>query len=294
MAFLRERNGAWCPEKVIAFVGVLLPAFWIGYRFWTDDLGARPVTEVIHFTGDWTVRILWLTLAVSPMARIFRAGRLLGARRILGVASFTYAFCHLSLYTLDQKFNFVTVATEIALRFYLTIGFVALLGLATLAATSTDAMVRRLGGPRWAWLHKLCYPVAALAQIHFLLQSKNDIWEPTLMLGFLLWMFGFRLLQKRVREVTLLTLIGLGVVSSVLTVIIETGWYYFRTGVDAKRVFLANFDFSYIIRPSWYVLAVTLAIVVAAWLWRLRPQTATVRSNKSSAVSGATRAQSAS
>jgi sulfoxide reductase heme-binding subunit YedZ len=294
MPFLRERNGAWCPEKVIAFVGVLLPAFWILYRFWIDDLGARPVTEVIHFCGDWTVRILWITLAMTPLARIFKAGRLLLARRILGVASFAYVFCHLSLFTLDQKFNFVTVAWEIVLRIYLTIGFVAILGLATLAATSTDGMVRRLGGQGWNRLHKLVYLIAVLAQIHFLLQSKNDITEPTLMLGFLLWMFGYRLLQKRAREVTLWRLTALGVTAAALTAIIETGWYHFRTGVNSERVFLSNFDFSYMIRPTWYVLAVTLAVVVAAWLWRLRPQGTSAPNTVSRAASGATRVQSAS
>jgi sulfoxide reductase heme-binding subunit YedZ len=293
MPFLRERNGAWCPEKVIAFVGVLLPAFWIAYRFWTDDLGARPVTEVIHFTGDWTVRILWITLAVTPLARIFKLGRLLLARRILGVAAFAYVFCHLTLYTLDQKFDFVTVAWEIVLRFYLTIGFIAILGLSTLAATSTDGMVRRIGGRGWNRLHKLVYPIAVLAQIHFLLQSKNDIWEPTLMLGFLLWMFGFRLIQRRKREVGLIDLTGLAFASTLLTAIVETGWYQFRSGIDGSRVFLANFDFSYIIRPSWYVLAVTLTIVLAAALWRMLPQKANSRGSAPRASSGATRVQSA-
>lgn len=295
MVFLREKNGLWCREKVVAFAGVLLPAFWIIYRTWIGDLGARPVTEVIHFTGDWTVRLLWITLAVTPFARIFKFGRLLLARRILGVATFAYAFCHLSLYTLDQKFDFVTVASEIVLRFYLTIGFVAVLGLTTLAATSTDPMVRRIGGQNWNRLHKLVFPIAVLAQIHFLLQSKNDITEPTLMLGFLLWLFGFRLLQKRAREVPLWQLVGLAFASAALAAVGETAWYHFRTGVDAQRVFLSNFDFSYMIRPTWYVLAVTLAIPLAAWLWlRLRPQTVRAAKTASRAASGATQVQSAS
>ena len=113
MPFLRERNGDWCPEKVIAFVGVLLPAFWIFGRFVAGTLGARPVMEVIHFTGDWTVRILWITLAVTPFARIFKLGRLMLARRILGVASFAYIICHLTLYTLDQMFDLAMVVSEI-------------------------------------------------------------------------------------------------------------------------------------------------------------------------------------
>ena len=138
MPFLKKQNGAWCPNKIAAFTGVLLPAAWLIGRFWTEDLGARPVTEAIHFTGDWAVRLLWITLAVTPFARIFRMPRWLLARRTLGVASFTYVFAHLSLYVLDQKFDLVVVASEIAMRFYLTIGFIGVVALATLTATSTD------------------------------------------------------------------------------------------------------------------------------------------------------------
>jgi sulfoxide reductase heme-binding subunit YedZ len=295
MALLTNRNGSWCPEKVIAFVGVLLPAAWIFYRFATADLGPRPVTEVIHFTGDWTVRLLWITLAVTPMARIFKARNLLLARRTLGVAAFAYIFCHLTLYTADQMFNLATVVSEIIHRFYLTIGFIAIVGLATLAATSTDGMVRWVGGQNWNRLHKLAYPIAVLAEIHFLLQTKNDIYQPTLMLGFLLWLFGFRSAQRYMRDVTFVWLVALAFVSAILTAMLEAAWYYFRSGVDATQVLLANFDFSYDIRPAWYVLAVTLAIPVAAWLWRRRPsQGAAAARRTSSPASGATKVQSAS
>jgi sulfoxide reductase heme-binding subunit YedZ len=296
MAFLRARNGAWCPEKVITFVGALLPAFWIIYRFWIDDLGARPLTEAIHFTGDWTVRILWITLAVSPFARIFKLGRLLLARRILGVASFAYIMCHLTLYTADQMFDLTMVVSEILRRFYLTIGFVAILGLTTLAATSTDAMVRRCGGQIWNRLHMLVYPIAILAEIHFLLQTKNDIFQPTMMLGFLLWLFGYRVIQRYRRDVSLVWLFVLALASSALTSVIETAWYYFRShgGIDAERVFIANFDFSYNIRPTWYVLAATLAVPLAAWIWRRMPQGKSAPNKASRATSGATRVQSAS
>ena len=135
MAFLRERSGAWCPEKVVAFVGVLLPALWLLGRVWLNDLGPRPFTEAIHFVGDWTVRLLYLTLAVGPARRIFMAPRLILMRRTLGVATFAYALLHLTLYVFDQRFDLAKVASEIVLRFYLTIGFVALVGLITLAAT---------------------------------------------------------------------------------------------------------------------------------------------------------------
>jgi sulfoxide reductase heme-binding subunit YedZ len=295
MAFLCEKSGAWCPEKVVAFIGALLPIFWLAGRVWMADLGPRPVTEAIHFAGFWTVRLLWITLAVTPASRIFKSPRLLLARRILGVAAFAYALFHLSLYIVDQKFDLATVVSEIAMRIYLTIGFVAIVGLITLAATSTDGMVRRLGGRRWITLHRAVYVIAVLGQIHFILQAKNDVYEPMLMLGFLTWLFGWRLLHKFGGEVTALRLVGLAVAAAAATALVETGWYAFMTGVNAWRIFLANFDFAYVIRPAWWVLFAGLGVAAAGWGWRLlRPnQRPTVRRTSSRAVSGRAQTQSA-
>lgn len=293
MPFLRERSGAWSPEKIAALAGVCLPAVWLCYRVWTDDLGPRPLTEVIHFVGDWVVRLLWITLAITPAARLLKAPKVLLARRTLGVATAVYALVHISLYTADQKFDLLVVGSEIALRIYLTIGFVALLGLVALMVTSTDAMIRRMG-PRWNQLHRLAYPIAILAAIHFLLQSKNDVWQPMLMVGFLLWLFGYRILQRITRQVSYVQLSMLAFVCAALTLATEIGWYRFRSNVPVERIWRANFDFSYIIHPAWWVLAVALAIPVFVWLWSLRPQRTAARKTASKAASGASRVQSAS
>ena len=291
MAFLRERSGAWCPEKVVAFAGVLLPALWLAGRTLLHDLGPRPVTEAIHFSGDWAVRFLYITLAVSPARRIFMAPRLILMRRILGVAAFAYALFHLTLYSLDQKFDLPHVASEIILRFYLTIGFVALSVLIALAATSFDRAVRYLGGLRWNQLHRFVYAIAVLAQVHFLLQSKNDVWEPMLMLGFLAWLFGYRLMFRFAGEVTFARQIGLAVFCACFTAVAETTWHALATGANAWMIFLANFDFSYDIRPAWWVLAAGLALAVAGLLWRHR---SSARRIWSRALAGETRVQSAS
>jgi len=291
MAFLRERSGAWCPEKVGAFVGALLPALWLVGRVWLHDLGPRPFTEAIHFVGDWTVRFLFLTLAVSPARRIFMAPRLILMRRTLGVATFAYALLHLTLYIFDQQFDLSKVAWEIVLRFYLTIGFVALVGLMVLASTSFDRAVRYLGSQRWNQLHLFVYAIAVLAQVHFLLQSKNDVWEPMLMLGFLVWLFGYRLMFKFAGELTFLRLVALAVLSACLTALTETAWYALTTGVNAWMIFLANFDFSYGLRPACWALAAGVGVALASWIWR---QQTTARRIWSRAFSGATRVQSAS
>jgi sulfoxide reductase heme-binding subunit YedZ len=263
MGFLRERSGAWSPEKIIAFAGAVAPALWLAGRVWLNDLGPRPVTEAIHFTGDWTVRFLYFALAVSPARRIFMAPRLI----------------------------LMQVTWEIVLRFYLTIGFVALLGLIALAATSFDRVIRQLGGQRWNQLHQVVYAIAVLAQVHFLLQSKNDVWQPMLMLGFLAWLFGYRLLFKFAGEVTFVRLVGLAVASATLTAASETTWYAVKTGVDPLLIFFANFDFSYELRPAWCVLASGLAVAGAGWIWRQRT---TLRKIWSRTFVGETGVQSAS
>jgi sulfoxide reductase heme-binding subunit YedZ len=291
MAFLRERSGAWSPEKVVAFAGALVPALWLVSRTWMHDLGPRPVTEAIHFSGEWAVRFLYLALAVSPARRIFMAPRQILVRRILGVATFAYALLHLTLYALDQHFDLRQVAFEIALRFYLTIGFIALTALIVLAATSFDRAIRHLGSQRWNQLHQCVYAIAVLAQVHFLLQSKNDVWQPMMMLGFLAWLFGYRLLFRYAGEVTFVRLIGLAVACACLTAIAETTWHAVRTGVNAWLIFLANFDFSYELRPAWWVLAAGLAVAAASLMWRQRT---TARRIWSRALSGATGVQSAS
>src|SRR5437763_1868136 len=136
MPFLREKSGRWSPEKIVAFTGAFLPALWLAWRAWTDDLSpARPVNEAIHFIGYWTVLFLLMSLAVTPARRLFNAPKLINMRRPLGVTAFCYAVLHLTLFFVQERFDLIKVASEITLRFYLTLGFVALIGLTALAIT---------------------------------------------------------------------------------------------------------------------------------------------------------------
>jgi methionine sulfoxide reductase heme-binding subunit len=269
MPFLREKSGRWSPEKIVALVGAILPALWLAWRAFDGDLGARPVDAAIHDACSWTVRFLMLALAVSPARRIFAAPRLILMRRTLGVAAFAYAALHLCLYIVDQKFNLAKVVSEIALRFYLTIGFVALVGLITLAATSTDGAIRRLGAQRWNNLHRIVYPLAVLAVVHFLLQTKIDISESIMIAGFLVWLFGYRLVHRFAGGVGTWHLLALAAVAAALTAVGEAAWYMFGTGVNAWRVFAVNLDVSMWPRPAIWVLAAGLAVVLAALIWSL-------------------------
>jgi sulfoxide reductase heme-binding subunit YedZ len=295
MPFLRERSGRWSPVKVVAFAASIAPALWIAYQAATDDLGARPVTEAIHQAGDWALRFLFITLAITPAQRILHYPRIILARRTLGVASASYALLHLSLYILDQHFDLFKVASEIVLRIYLLIGALALTGLIALASTSTDAAISRLGSARWNLFHRLVYGIAVLGAVHFFIQSKLNIYQPVLMAGFLVWLLAYRGLFRRYGEVTPLALLLLAVAAAGVTAVGEALIYMFTSGVDSRRVLLAHFDVDAEVRPAWWVLAAGLALAALA-VGRQKParQRASRRRISPSAMSGATQVQSGS
>jgi methionine sulfoxide reductase heme-binding subunit len=299
MPFLREKSGRWSPEKIIAFGGACVPALWLAWRAWSGDLGpARPVNDAIHATGNYAVWLVVISLAITPARRLFMAPKLINMRRTLGVAAFCYAVLHLTLYFVEQKYDLVKIASEIVLRIYLTIGFVALIGLIALAATSTDGMIRRLGAERWNRLHKLVYPIALLGIIHFLMQTKLDISESVMVAGLLIWLLGYRLMHRFIGNVTHLWQIVLTVVASALTAGAEAAWYGTTTGVMWWRVFSANLDWDMAFRPAHWVLIVTLGVTLTSFLWSLRPQRAQApakaRKVSSSARVGAIQVQSGS
>jgi methionine sulfoxide reductase heme-binding subunit len=296
MPFLREKSGKWSPEKIIAFVGVCVPICWLAWRAWSGDLSAaRPVNDAIHSAGNYTVWLVVISLAISPARRLFMAPKLINMRRTLGVAAFCYAALHLTLYVVEQKYDLARVVSEIALRFYLTIGFVALVGLIALAATSTDGMIKRLGAARWNRLHQAVYVIAVLGVIHFLLQTKINISESIMAAGFLVWLLGYRVLHRFVGEVTVAWQLVLTVAATVLTACGEALWYAVLSSPAAgSRVFAVNLDWDLAPRPAHWVLIVGLGVTLAAFLWSLRPQPEKARKRPSRAPSGAVQVQSGS
>jgi len=295
MPFLREKSGRWSPEKIIGFVAACLPALWLAWRAWNGDLNpARPVNEAIHDAGSWTVRFLLLSLAVSPARRLFAAPKLINMRRTLGIAAFCYAALHLTLYFVQEKFDLWKIGSEIVLRIYLTIGFVALVGLIALAVTSTDGMIKRLGGARWNALHNLVYPIAILGIIHFMMQTKVDITESVMVAGFLFWLLGYRLVHRYAGAVTTAWSAALAFIACALTAIAEAGWYGATTGVPAGRVFAVNFDWDMAFRPAHWVLIVGLAVTLASFCWSFVAQRPKARKVSATAPLGAVQAQSGS
>jgi sulfoxide reductase heme-binding subunit YedZ len=210
------------------------------------------------------VRLLLITLAITPFRRIAAWPRLVLLRRMLGVGAFAYAAIHLVIYIVQQHFRLGFVASEILLRFYLTIGVVALLGLLALAVTSTDRMMRRLGGKNWQRLHYLVYPIAILGLFHFFLQSKLNVTEAALMAGLFYWLMLYRLSYRWNRQQNLvfwqLLLVAIG--GGLLTALGEAAWYQFATGLGGERILLANLRFAAHIRPCWWVLGAGLLVAV--------------------------------
>jgi sulfoxide reductase heme-binding subunit YedZ len=226
--------------------------------------GARPLNDLIHRAGFWTLVFLGLTLAVTPFRRIARFGALVDVRRMLGVGTFCYAAAHLALFVADQGFDLGKVAHEISHRVYLIIGAIAWLGLAMLAATSTDGMVRRLGGLRWRRLHQAIYAIALLALIHYFQQTKADVTVPIFAASLFVWLIGYRLLSWRMQanELTPLNLFGLTVAVSLVTFIGEAIGIGLAFGVSPLRVLSVAFDFGAGIRPGWEVLAAGIAVTL--------------------------------
>ena len=267
-----DYSGRLSPLKLMVFAALFVPGAWIALALATGQLGAEPIKETLHQLGLWAVRLLLITLAVTPARTILQWPRLLLVRRMLGVAAFAYAFAHLLLYVAFEAFDLAKVASEIVLRLYLTIGLAALLGLAALAATSTDGMVRRLGGRRWQRLHRLVYPIAVLALVHYFIQSKLEVYEPMVMDGLFVWLMGYRLAsaRRRDRRVPLWTLAGLGLGAAALTALGEAVYYWLKTGVDPTRLLAVDFSLATGVRPALVVLAAGAAVTALAALSALR------------------------
>ncbi len=282
------------PEKAAALLVAVAPAAWLAGLAYGGELGARPVTEAIRFSGDWALRLFWLVLLVSPARRILSAPRLVRTRRILGLGVFGLTELHFGLYAFDQQFDWARIGLETLLRTYLTIGAVAMIALAVLAASSSDRAVARLGGARWSRLHRWTYAIAALSWVHFLLRSRTATFEPMLMFGLFVWLVGYRLIHRLVGDVTVAWLLGLAVATAILTAATETGWHATATGVDAWRILLAHLDIASGLRPAWWVLIAGLIAAVAGALWRLPPQRPMSRIRASYATAGSKRGQSAS
>jgi sulfoxide reductase heme-binding subunit YedZ len=273
MALWHDKRGRFSPLRAVTLALLVLPLLIVSYYAVAQQLGPRPVNEAIHEIGSWAIRLLFVALFVTPMRRIARYAPLVDVRRMIGVAAFLYLLLHLLLYVVDQAYDLPKVTAEIVLRYYLTIGFTAFVGMAALAATSNDYMVRQLSGIRWRHLHWWVYPVAVLGMIHHFLQSKLQVFEPTWMAGILLWLMMYRVMHwawPRGGEFPLSVIALSWFVAGALTFVTEAIAFSIAYNVPVLRVLEIDFNFQAGVRPGWYVWGVG-AIVILIGLIRLKP-----------------------
>jgi sulfoxide reductase heme-binding subunit YedZ len=186
--------------KVVLFILCLVPAGYLGWALWETTqtldpkyLTANPIQYITHFTGDWTLQFLLLTLAITPLRNILNQPKLTRFRRMLGLFAFFYVCLHLTTWIwLDKMFVIADLWADVIKRWYITLGMAAVLGLIPLAITSTAGWVRRLGYKRWQKLHRIVYVCVTLGVIHFYMSVKSDVRKPLLYGAIAAVLLGYR------------------------------------------------------------------------------------------------------
>jgi methionine sulfoxide reductase heme-binding subunit len=165
--------------KVPVFALCLTPMGWLGWLAWNQDLTANPIEFITHYTGDWTLRFLVITLAVTPLRKLLSLPDLIRFRRMLGLFAFFYGCLHFTTYIwLDKFFDVPEMLHDVAKRPFITAGFTSFLLMLPLALTSTAGWIRRMGGKRWQMLHRLVYISAIAAVIHYYWLVKSAVQRP--------------------------------------------------------------------------------------------------------------------
>ncbi len=170
------------------------PILWFIFQGFTDDLGANPIEYIIRQLGVWGLRLLMVSLAITPAAKLLRQPRLIRYRRTVGLWAFAYIALHLSTYVgIDHFFNWPEIGKDILKRPYITIGMTAFVLLVPLAVTSTNGMLRRLGPKNWKRLHQLVYVIVPLGVTHYYLLVKKDVRPPVVYGVIVTILLGYRL-----------------------------------------------------------------------------------------------------
>ena len=185
-------------SKVLVFLLCLAPLFRLAWRVWNQDVTANPTEFIQHFTGDWTIRLIVATLAVTPLRKLLGVPDLIRFRRMIGL------FAHFLTYLwLDKLFNFPAMLKDVGKRPFITAGFAAFVCLIPLALTSTAGWIRRLGGKRWRRLHSLVYVTAIAAVAHYYWLVKSDIRQPMLYATLVALLLAWRVVSSAIRSAAL-------------------------------------------------------------------------------------------
>jgi sulfoxide reductase heme-binding subunit YedZ len=191
--------------KVPVFLLCLVPFGILVWRAMQNDLGANPIEFITHATGDWTLRFIVITLAITPLRKILKQPALIRFRRMMGLFAFFYGCLHFATWIgLDKFFDWSEMWKDVEKRRFITVGFLGFVLMIPLAITSTAGMIRRLGGKRWQQLHRLIYVTAVAGVIHYYWLVKSDVRKPleyAALVGVLLaWRLGAWLIGRRPQQ----------------------------------------------------------------------------------------------
>jgi len=184
--------------KAALFLASLIPFFRLSWYGYSDQLGANPIEFITRSLGTWTLVFLLITLSITPLRKLSGWSWLIKLRRMAGLFAFFYALLHfITYFWLDQFFDLASIYKDVIKRPFITVGFTAFVLLIPLAATSTNAMMKRLGGERWQLLHKLVYLIAIFAVLHYWWLVKKDITQPLIYASVLTILLGYRIVVMR-------------------------------------------------------------------------------------------------
>ena len=185
-------------NKLLISINALIPLALLAFDGYRGRLGANPLEFFLRSTGVLTLVFVLITLSITPLRKIFGWNSLIKVRRMLGLYAFFYATIHLVAYSIfDKSLDIGAIAADVWQRPFIAIGMLAFLMLVPLAVTSTNGMVKRLGGKNWGRLHKLSYVIGVLGVIHFWMIVKSDIFYPAIFAVVLLVLLGYRLIARK-------------------------------------------------------------------------------------------------
>jgi sulfoxide reductase heme-binding subunit YedZ len=188
----------WRWRKVLLFLLGLAPLFWLAWRAWDHRLTANPLEFITHYTGDWTLRLIIISLTVTPLRKVLNLPELIRYRRMIGLFAFFYGCLHFLTYIwFDKFFDVHEMIVDVAKRRYITVGFTGFVMLIPLAVTSTAGWIRRLGGKRWQLLHRLVYLTAVCGVVHYYWLVKSDIRLPVFYGILVALLLGWRIASRK-------------------------------------------------------------------------------------------------
>ena len=249
--------------KASVLVLLFTPAIWIAYQVRVGEFGPVPLGGMTYWSGLWSTGLLLVALAITPMAVIFRWGRIILVRRMIGVTALLYAIGHIFIYFALRFWDFTHILHEMFTRISLVLALISTAGLLVLGLTSLDAAIEWMGIQTWNRLHSIIYVTTGLAVIHYLL-SPDSYPDQYFVSGLFFWLMAWRALNRRRQGTDPLALTTLAVVASLFAAMLEVGWTWAYHDEDPLWTLSNNFGLALGISPAWKILFLALLATIGA------------------------------